>query len=111
MSDLTEQLSSILSDPEGMERIRSMAANLLSKNTEPPPLPTSTDTGDLPDLSKLMGIANTLKNQGDDDRIRLLYALKPHLSSEKQSRVDKAVKMLKLLSLAPLLKNMGILEF
>ena len=52
-----------------------------------------------------------LGTKGDDDRVRLLLALRPHLSKEKQNRLDKAVKMLKLLDIAPLLSQAGIFEF
>ena len=110
MPDLTEQLSAILSDPAGMERLRNMAAGLLSQNADPVPPPEKNDDAGMPDPTKLMSLVGALKNQGDDDRIRLLYALRPHLSAEKQLRVDKAAKMLKLLSLAPLLRQMGLFE-
>lgn len=112
MSDLTEQLSALLSDPAGIERLKAMASGLLSQNAiSEPEVNTKTQNNDMPDLSKIMSIASALKSQPEDNRIKLLYALKPHLSVEKQARVDKAAKMLKLLSLAPLLSKMGLFEF
>lgn len=112
MADLTEQLSALLSDPAGMEKIRAMASGLLSQNAVPEPeLQNSPQTADVPDISKIMSIANSFKNQPEDSRIRLLYALKPHLSPEKQARVDKAAKILRLLSIAPMLSQMGLFEF
>lgn len=120
MPDLTEQLSSILSDPAGMEKIRAMAQSLLGGEAEAAtatPAPTAEDQTtaaqktELPDIASISRMAQMLSQRGDDDRVRLLMALRPHLSAEKQARVDKAVKMLKLLDLAPLLSKMGIFEF
>ena len=62
------------------------------------------------DISKITQMAAMLNRGQDDDRVKLLYALRPHLSPEKQKRVDSAVKMLKLLQIAPLLSKLGIFE-
>ena len=110
MSDIADQISSLLNDPAGMERLKSMAEGLFSQNPEAKSPPSEKESFNIPDMGSIATIANALKNQGDDDRIKLLNALRPHLSSEKQLRVDKACKMLKLLSLAPLLRNMGLFE-
>ena len=64
----------------------------------------------MPDVSSIMRVVNLLKNSGNDSRSGLLLALKPHLSDERQKRVDKAVKILKLVSLMPILKEQGILN-
>ena len=40
----------------------------------------------------------------------LLIALKPHLSDEKQKRVDKALKLLKILAVWNIAKDSGILN-
>ena len=107
MDDLSEKLSALLSDPEGMERVRAMAEGLLgtspTKEKE-----SSPDLGDIVigAITRIMGLIN--KNRGDDSRVRLLMALKPNLSPERQGRVDSAVKILKLIELAPLLKEAGL---
>lgn len=114
MPDLTEQLSSILSDPAGMEKIKAMAQSLLggeSGEIAPEPAPKPENSSQLADIGTLAKMAQMINSRGDDDRVRLLLALRPHLSYEKQLRVDKAVKMLKLLDLAPMLSKLGILEF
>ena len=115
MADLTEQLTSILNDPAGMEKIKAMAQSLLGNNgehAEPPPVTQKTESSanGLADIAGLARMAQMISNRGDDDRVRLLLALRPHLSPEKRTRVDKAVKMLKLLDLAPLLSKFGIFE-
>ena len=107
MDDLSEKLSSLLNDPEGMERIKSMAQNLLGSKTEQSPSPEANDL-DI-DIGALSGILKKMKGAGSNDsRIALLLALKPNLSKEKQVKVDSAIKILRLLELAPLLSDMGL---
>ena len=117
MADLTEQLSSLLSDPEGMSRLRAMAEGLLGgdgapkKNDEPPsPASQSSDSSLGIDPAAIAKLAGALAINREDDRINLLKALRPHLSPEKQKRVDMAVKMIKLLEIAPRLRELGIFE-
>lgn len=107
MDDLSEKLSSLLNDPEGMERIKSMAQNLLGPKPEQNPSPQPNDL-DI-DIGALSGILKKMKGAGSNDsRIALLLALKPNLSKEKQAKVDSAIKILRLLELAPLLGDMGL---
>lgn len=107
MDDLSEKLSALLSDPEGMNRLKSMAENLLGSKAEEP---KAKNDGDFDvDIGALSGILKKMKGGGKNDpRVNLLLALRPNLSAEKQARVDSAVKILKLIELAPILKDMGI---
>ncbi len=63
------------------------------------------------DLGAMMKILNILKTNVSDDRAQLLLALRPHLSEERRHRVDKAVRILKLVSLVPIFKEQGLLNF
>ncbi len=108
MDELSEKLSALLSDPDGMEQIKNMAQSLLGGKTEQPSPSVDEDI----DIGAITRILKMLKQGGaDDSRIKLLSALKPNLSPEKQGKVDTAIKMLKLAELAPLLKNSGFLDF
>ena len=102
MDDLTEKLNSILSDNESMNRIREMAGQLLGEEKKEP------EIADGIDIAKVMGIVSKLKNTGNSDRERLLLALRPHLKEERRQRLDSAVRILKLIELAPLIKDSGI---
>ena len=105
MDDLSEKLSSLLNDPQGMDRIKEMAQNLLGQSNNTP----EPETGPDPDLGKLAKMLSLIKGpSGNDDRVKLLLALKPNLSKERQQKVDSAIKILKLIELAPLLKDAGI---
>jgi hypothetical protein len=105
MDDISEKLSSLLSDPQGMDKIKEMAQSLLGQSSEP----TEPETGTDPDIGKIAKMLSLIKGPaGNDDRVKLLLALKPNLSKERQLKVDSAIKILKLIELAPLLKDAGI---
>lgn len=64
----------------------------------------------LGDIGAIAKILKALNSNVCDDRAALLNALKPHLCEKRRQRVDKAVKMLRLVSLLPLLREQGILN-
>lgn len=102
MDDLSEKLSAILKDPESMGRVKQMAENLMGgSKKEESPLPDGIDIG------KIMSVVGKFKQTGGEKE-KLLLALRPHLRPERQQRLDTAVRILKLLELAPLLKDSGI---
>ena len=105
MDDLSEKLNSILSDSESMNRIREMANSILGEEKKQPEQNSAFDGID---ISKVMGIIGKMKNMGNTDREKLLLALRPHLKEDRRKRLDNAVKILKLIELAPLLKDSGI---
>lgn len=104
MDDLTSKLSEILGDEDSMRRVQELASQLLSKE---PSLAENKikPKDDGVDMGKLISLVSKFKNKGEDDRTRLLLALKPHLSSERAKRVDTAVRLLKIIDLLPLLKE------
>lgn len=117
MEDMAGKISELLSDPDGMGKIMAVAESLFkgddAKNPlTPEPEPTSGGFS-LPDgldITKIMGLMSAFNSQKSDRRSELLLALKPHLSSERRERVDKAVKLLKIVSLLPVLKEQGLLD-
>ena len=131
MDDITSKISELLSDPQGINKIKQMASTLfssddnndtkessdnsssdllsgllgsLTNNNNNPVLPDGFDP------MKLMGLMSVLGRSGDDKRTALLLALKPHLSTERQQRVDKAIKFLKIAALLPVLREQGLLD-
>ena len=116
MDELSEKLAEILNDPESMNRVRAMAESLLGNDNKQEEnksdfsnLLRGDGMPDIKDMQKIMSVFSRLNNKGDDSRTRLLLALKPHLSKERQEKVDSAVKILKFLELLPLLKESGLL--
>ena len=46
----------------------------------------------------------------EDDSTRLLYALRPMLSPARQTKLDEAVKLMRMMRMMPLLKDSGMLS-
>lgn len=103
MDELSEKLNEILSDPQSMNRIGEMAKSLFGEAAEEP-------KKEAPDIAKITSLINRFKNSGVSENQRLLLALKPHLSPTRQKKVDTAVKILKLLEIAPYLTDSGLLD-
>jgi LPS O-antigen subunit length determinant protein (WzzB/FepE family) len=104
MDDLSAKLSEILGDEDSMRRVQELASQLLSKEPTLGEKETN-ENNDGVDMGRLLSLVSKFKNKGEDDRTRLLLALKPHLSSERAKRVDTAVKLLKIIDLLPLIRE------
>ena len=113
MDDLSEKLTGILNDPESMERVKQMAESILGGGKAEPPAPSAVtglaDIGDALGGEDIGKIVSKMKTAENDSRVQLIYALKPHLSAERQARADTAVKILKLLDVLPAIKESGLL--
>lgn len=110
MDDLSEKLSGILSDPEAMRDIAALASQLgvdsSGLHSEPAPPPAKDDTA-----SQLMALAPMLGSlRQDDDTTRLLDAIRPFLSVERQEKLDKAKRLIKVMKLMPLLKDLPLFD-
>lgn len=104
MDELSEKLGELLSDPKSVAQMQEMAKSLFSSEQK------EASPADTPDMMKIMSLINRFKNSGKSENEKLLLALRPHLSTPRQKKVDTAVKILKLLELAPLLSDSGMLE-
>lgn len=110
MDDLTEKLDRLLSSPDGMKRIEElMSAFGGTIPTEPAPKPDAAPpASSLPDMGMLLKLMPLLSQLGqEDDTTALLHALRPHLQTERQKRLDEAGQILKLMKLLPLLGELG----
>ncbi len=126
MDDIMGKLGEILSDPESVKQITELAQMFMSEtgNNKNNPSENTADSerkedsensGDGLfsgfDFSKLMKIQEIMGAvSGKDKNAELLLALKPHLSPEKQKKTDKAIKLLKLLTIWNFIKDSGILK-
>ena len=112
MEDIAEKISQILSDEESVKQLGEIAQMLgFSPEQAPaPPAQPSGGSGEMPDIGAIMALAAKLKDaDADDDNVNFLKALRPLLSEEKRPRIDRAVKILRLINLLPALKDSGIL--
>ena len=100
--------------PEDIASLQSMAQNLFggdTKKEEPkkPPQspPPSSGSFDFASMAKIASIMSLFSNEQKDPRCDLLNALRPLVASEKQQKVDQAVKMLRLLAVLPKIKELN----
>ena len=117
MDDLMQKLQSVLNDKESMKQLSELAAMLGAEQNsapqEPGPEPPDAGGGGLGsvgDISKLMQLSGAVSQAGKGDKnIALLLALRPLLKEENQHKVDRAVRLLRMMSLLPVLRESGLL--
>ena len=125
MDDLSQKLSALLNSPDGMDKIRAAAASILGDGGQNNLSNSGTETkkandndfsvpdgllSNIGNMQGIMKIFSLLNDRKEDSRVGLLLALKPHLSSERAKRVDKAISMLKVASILPILQQEGLLD-
>ncbi len=133
MSDLSEQLAAILSNPEAQKNIQAMLSSFGGGNAESGAPPKDAFPGNLfgggegsgpnknafpgnlfgggegsgLNIDTLMKIQKVLSAMNQDDKdICLLRALRPHL--KEPGRVDEAIRILQLISVLPALGESGL---
>lgn len=103
MDDAMSKIGELLSDEESVKQLSELAQMFMGEmNGEGE---ASADGG--LDFTKLAGIMGAVS--GSDKNTELLLALKPHLTERRQERIDKAIKLLKLLAVWDVLKDSGML--
>lgn len=120
-----EKIGKILSDEESVRQLTELAQILMndnknSNNNNNNNSNGSNDcdnnnsinnNGNMPDIAKMMQLTELMGNFSQNDKnTELLMALKPHLKEERQIKVDKAVKMLKLMTVWNTAKESGLLN-
>lgn len=116
MAEFEEKLNEILSSPQAMEQIMSLANSIAgggvgegaspSPSVSPPspgPEPAGQEGGlgsllgqlDPAMLSKVMGLLSVYQDR-EDEKTRLLEAIRPFLRAERQSKLDQAMRITRL---------------
>jgi hypothetical protein len=109
MSSSPEDLiKNLLSDPEKMGKISSILGNL--KGEDKDNKEDDIKDGSSPDMASLLKLGQMLGklNEKDDDGVKLITALMPYLSEKRSESAKKAVKLLKLSKLGPLLGDLDL---
>ena len=121
MSDFEDKLNQVLSSPDTMEQIMSLARSLGVGNNQSPPSSAPDPQPDAPPTPaaapnllsllgggsgedggidpKMMGIllrAASAWNEPDDQKVALLNALRPFLKPERQEKINRAMKIEKI---------------
>ena len=106
MDGFSEMLSKVLSDPESMSAIRSVAQQFAADN----PRETEAEEETPSVAQTLLGmpaISRTLRllSNGSRERIQLLCALRPFIREEKRGRLDTVISTMKTLTFCAPQKN------
>lgn len=114
MEDLSAKVQELFSDPESMQQISELAAMLQGNAGESSAAPAAavpaTGGSEGFDPSMLMHLSELMHTQNQPDKnTALLLALKPHLGAQRQLRVDKAVKLMRLYGMWKIAKASGML--
>jgi hypothetical protein len=116
-----DKVQEMLSDPESMKQIQELAnmfTSELGNSAEPtpnntphedvPPTDTTSDGGlDFGTILQLMQLFNDQSSSQDE---RLLLAIKPYLTTARQTKVDKAIKLMKAYEVFTTAKDSGLLN-
>ena len=111
MDDMMGKISELLSDEESVRQLSELAQMLVSEKDDKKEDVRKADSDEQPDLSSVLKLTSMIGEATKQDKnTDLLLALKPHLGEEKQKRVDKALKLLKLLAIWNIAKESGLLQ-
>lgn len=115
-----DKITGLLSDEDSVRELSELAKMFMSGTDEEGEASAEAGSGEtdsggdssgMPDLDtilKLTSLAGAFTQS--DKNADLLMALRPHLGEEKQKRVDKAVKLLKLIAVWNIAKENGLLN-
>ncbi len=111
------RITDILKDEESLRQLSELADMLrtgeFSDSCAEKTSETKSDenSGSLPDMEMMLKMTNLAgAMNGRDKNTELLMALRPHLSEQGQQRLDRAVKILKLISVYEAAKESGLLN-
>jgi hypothetical protein len=122
-----EKISEVLSDPESIKQIGELA-EMLRNGAFDDPHPENSENGaaaeansendgsdsagifDGIDFSQVFQILALLSDPPKDKNVDFLSALKPLISEEKQPKIERAVKILKLYDMFEVLRSNGLLD-
>ncbi|MBQ1546389.1 MAG: hypothetical protein IIZ59_02520 [Clostridia bacterium] len=117
MSDMSDQISRVLSDPSMMEQIKSLSglfSNGQQTDIPPPvsppapspssnPLSLAGSAEILPTVMKFMPLLSAYRE--DDDSVRLIRAIMPFLSEQRRKRAEQAINLLRIMRVIPKIKE------
>lgn len=115
MDDIGEKIESLLADEESMRQIKELAAMFSADGSfnadgSVPAEGTCPESGSLPDIDfgAVMQLLGAMSRS--DRNCDLLIALRPHLCAERQRKLDRAVKLLKLYNAFLTMRESGMLN-
>lgn len=115
MSEMEEKLGAILSNPQMMQQIMSMAQAMNASAPPQDPPQRSQEMAASPQLPMdprmLQSLAGMAQRSGvDQNQQTLLKALRPYLSQNRVSKLERAMRAAKMAGLASSFLNAGGLQ-
>ena len=118
MSEMEEKLGQILSNPQMMQQIMSLAQAMNASQPQkqeppPPPKPPQPTMPAIPDIDpNLLRSLSSMTRQGgiDQNQQALLKALSPYLSQSRVNKLERAMRAAKMAGLASAFLNSGGLQ-
>ena len=116
MDVMEDKLNSILSNPEIMSQLMTMAQSLGNQAPEPPrqepsppsPPPQKSQPSNNFDMAMVHKIAGIMQQTGiDRNQTALLRALSPYLSPDRISKLEKAMRAAKIAGVAATVMGSG----
>ena len=109
MADFEDKLNAVLSTPELMGQILSMAGSLNQQQATPPPPPPSANFGSMPfDPGAMAGMMQMLKATQLEPRQRnLVQALRGFVPEDRLVRLEKAMQASLIAKFASAAMNQG----
>ena len=102
--DLAARLEAVLSDPGQMEKIGQMAKGQMAppdqESGKKTPERTAPDLDAGPDGRFLAGLGKAFTGGGRSRSAELLMAMKPYMRPEKQEKLDRAVRIARMVHIA-----------
>lgn len=115
MDEMEEKLGAILSNPQMMQQIMTMAQTIgqSAEHSDTQPNPTDAASASLPfDPTILATLSSLAGNTSvDPNQKALLHALRPYLSQDRVTRLEKAMHAARLAKFASVFLNQGGLSF
>lgn len=110
MSEMEEKLNALLSNPQLMQQIASMAQAMGSQAPQQPPEQTPSAMPAL-DPRLLQTVTQTMGQTGiDSNQKSLLHALSPYLSTNRVQKLERAMQAARLAGAASAFLNAGGLQ-
>ena len=103
MSDINDIFKALLSDDDGNSENKDEENNTVDESGD--------DIFGGINIDMILKIGEIMSKMNEQDKnTELLLALKPHLRDENRAKMDTAVKLFRLISLLPYLKDSGLFE-
>ena len=103
MDEIGEKLDALLNDPKQFGKIAQLASSILGDGGDKSAPPSAPEPELDLDMGQLRRMMSALRGGGHDSANRhLLEAMKPYLAEKRRRKIDRAMKLARLASLAEL---------